>query len=89
MNAELKPCPFCGSTDIRTDSYLDYHAIVQCPYCCGEMTDNDISDAINAWNNRANRWTAFTDEELKCIAWIMTNDDLAQEAYAELERRKK
>ena len=64
--AELKPCPFCGSTDIRrsiTTSYCE----IECHYCkatigrglfcgkydCLEDAENDFGKEANkAWNTR-------------------------------------
>lgn len=67
--AELLPCPFCGSTDIRriiTTSYCE----IECHCCkakisrglfCGKYdcladAENDFGkEANNAWNTRAPR----------------------------------
>ena len=53
--AELKPCPFCGSTDIdcadagyKTDVW-----VVQCNNCCATYPHFDSKEeAITAWNTR-------------------------------------
>jgi Lar family restriction alleviation protein len=45
---ELKPCPFCGSTDVE---YIDFY--VACNRCSamGPSDESDI-DIIKAWNTR-------------------------------------
>lgn len=52
---ELKPCPFCGSTDIwnleagrNTDMWF-----VQCQDCCATFPHFDSEEeAAEAWNRR-------------------------------------
>ena len=64
--SELKPCPFCGSTDIRgllTFSYIE----IMCGSCqasitrglvcgkyetLGEARDDFVIQTIEAWNRR-------------------------------------
>ena len=53
---ELKPCPFCGSTNVQlrpTDSnYVYYH--VQCNNCMAQGGARIWEeDAVAAWNQRA------------------------------------
>jgi Lar family restriction alleviation protein len=54
MDNELKPCPFCGGTDIRVvapNGNDDYWA--QCTKCCAESGVKTGRDAaIAAWNRR-------------------------------------
>ena len=52
-NENLKPCPFCGSKDIRYAHYLGKVA-VSCTDCgsSGEMGD-DVYEAARLWNRRA------------------------------------
>jgi hypothetical protein len=47
--SELKPCPFCGSSDVRCAG-----GIVSC-YDCGVATEPDITTkaACDTWNKRA------------------------------------
>lgn len=53
IEIELKPCPFCGSTDIDfiDDDWVGY------VYCtnCGVETPNykPSTGAVEAWNRRA------------------------------------
>ena len=63
---KLKPCPFCGSTDIRrTTTTSDceivcthcratiYRALFCGKYDCLEDAENDFGkEAIDAWNTR-------------------------------------
>ena len=65
---ELKPCPFCGATDISKVTTLRYTEIV-CRKCqatimrgifCGKCDDLDQAEeefgreAVEAWNRRVN-----------------------------------
>ena len=62
---ELKPCPFCGSRDVKVYAYQDGGICVKCLDCyCQTQPSNDfcISDAkkyksafeksVEAWNRR-------------------------------------
>jgi Lar family restriction alleviation protein len=48
--SELKPCPFCGSTDIKLHDEIS-HA-VWCQECFAEVPSIDIESAIKLWNTR-------------------------------------
>lgn len=52
---KLKPCPFCGSTDIFV--HVDPHDgadVVECWDCNANIASlNSKSDAIRGWNKRA------------------------------------
>lgn len=56
---ELKPCPFCGSDDIRIGKYGDsefgYDYGVLC-YSCQSHTryTENKKEAVEAWNRRTN-----------------------------------
>ena len=50
---ELKPCPFCGSTDVRVigDWFKKW---VQCQDCCAHSgLKDDKEEAAKAWSRRA------------------------------------
>ena len=52
---KLKPCPFCGSSDLWIDGgeYLNNFEVV-CTKCGGRIGYFDTkADAIAAWNRRA------------------------------------
>ena len=47
--SELKPCPFCGSSNVATEKSLD---LAYCDNCCAESNDDvwntrPIEDALN------------------------------------------
>ena len=66
--SKLKPCPFCGSTDIKFDPDeiccpIQYSVQGQCNDCGAQEPSGSgvydskkdaINDAIEAWNTRAN-----------------------------------
>ena len=64
MSIELKPCPFCGSTDIANVSSGGdapawyWHArdkmfSVYCRKCCASVPSSRRNDiAVQAWNTR-------------------------------------
>jgi len=56
MPGDLKPCPFCGSTELRTD-YIRDGSVVRCRKCMAEGPAHFQPDAsvkaIAAWNRRA------------------------------------
>ena len=47
---EIKPCPYCGSTDIKLHDEIT-HA-VWCQECFAEMPSIDIESAVELWNTR-------------------------------------
>lgn len=52
---ELKPCPFCGSDDLKVwATSIPYQSFVECRKCCCIGPDCVTTDeAIAAWNRRA------------------------------------
>jgi Lar family restriction alleviation protein len=61
--ATVKPCPFCGSTDIEAHCSGNYKGEVlekplwiECANCgaCGPDTYSCYKDATEGWNNRIN-----------------------------------
>ena len=53
MEIELKPCPFCGSTDIRIATFEDQWACCACPDCERNVrTDKSVGEAVKIWNTR-------------------------------------
>lgn len=59
-NAELKPCPFCGGTnldiqsgDVRFNGGITWnHNMVRCKKCGGMVLLSVGKNAIDAWNKR-------------------------------------
>lgn len=51
--SELKPCPFCGSTDVHTSPNGENYAYVYCNTCGAEGPTNDIGSVAMTWNRRA------------------------------------
>ena len=65
---KLKPCPFCGGTNL-------YHIMgkfytVECAHCGGKIVGpfKTVKDAIDAWNTRSEQF--FTIEEIDLIRKI-------------------
>lgn len=51
MNYELKPCPFCGSSDVHIVGYGGYWCV--CSNCEAESAlKNTQEEAIEVWNKR-------------------------------------
>lgn len=56
--AELKPCPFCGSTDVHiTEAWPHYAFCLECgikmqPAGC-DFAEDGIKATAEAWNRRA------------------------------------
>lgn len=80
---DLMPCPFCGAEAFL---YGLEGELIKCETCESEAP-------VEAWNRRANRWSAFEDEELSLLrpnyqankTW--TCELLHRELDAELARR--
>ena len=50
----LKPCPFCGSTELGV--YFDKRveaSVVSCRDCGGNIQRETKKEAVEAWNRRA------------------------------------
>lgn len=53
MNAELNPCPFCGSNSIRI--WDGNHYWCQCNVCLASTAAEDTrEEAVEDWNRRSN-----------------------------------
>lgn len=60
-NVELKPCPFCGGTNlavqsgkVRFNDGLTWgYNMVRCKKCCGMVLLSEKKDAVSAWNKRS------------------------------------
>ena len=95
---ELLPCPFCGDRG-DVGCYDDEHWTAECsnPDCeCSVTGILSKQEAINFWNRRANRWDAFTSEELANLRprislgyrWNSVEKQIEAEIHAELARRQ-
>ena len=53
----LKPCPFCGGTDLHLESFSGWGAdVIICYDCLATFSQQEITceeDLIEAWNRRA------------------------------------
>jgi len=71
--SELKPCPFCGSTDVAANSY-SIEASVRCFGCFAvivrkhpKYSDGGLVAAITAWNTRADLSDALLREAVEAL----------------------
>lgn len=54
MSDELKPCPFCGSENLKTNTSEFNHDFIQCCDCGGDGPLEDHSETAEGyWNRRA------------------------------------
>lgn len=59
-NIELKPCPFCGCTDIDVvsghvrfnEGFTWNHNMVRCKKCNGMVLVGRSESAVDVWNKR-------------------------------------
>jgi Lar family restriction alleviation protein len=96
MSDDLKPCPFCGVVPLPVNTIGSY------VFCgkCGADGPVHLTEAIAAWNNRADKDRIEQLERdlakaVECLQWIMNHrgecfipepwDDMANEVLAELE----
>lgn len=65
MSKELKPCPFCGSRDVRvmqlSTMFRFFCACNSCHATTGEYVFKE--EAIKAWNRRPSPWHTGTPTE--------------------------
>ena len=78
---ELKPCPFCGSTDVAANSY-SIEASVRCFGCFAvivrkhpKYSDGGLVAAITAWNTRADLSDALLREAMEALGGVMAACD--------------
>ena len=58
MIAELKPCPFCQSEDIRAFD-IGKTFVLYCHDCCSSGPEaGTLDEAIERWNRRVNEWSS-------------------------------
>ena len=70
MSEELKPCPFCGATNIEPD-YVNVPYGLECKSCGASGppdSQQDPDEAIAAWNQR-------TQPKVKALEWEDSGDD--------------
>ena len=57
MSEELLPCPFCGSTELLGDFYINRNLhesyAIFCTNCDATLRGYTKSEVIDAWNSRA------------------------------------
>lgn len=57
MKDELKPCPFCGGSNIHVERDNDLGSYICCYDCLSSFWQQEAcceEDNIKAWNRRAN-----------------------------------
>lgn len=66
---ELKPCPFCGGTDLHFESFSGWgNDVIICHKCLSIFSQQEITceeDLITAWNRRASGWISVEDDKPK------------------------
>lgn len=59
--AEMKPCPFCGNTDIKVRDKSGHYGLhapftikwqVSCDHCCTDMNAPSQKEVCKRWNRR-------------------------------------
>ena len=91
MSEELKPCPFCGSSKIKSHDYGNVELLYRCEDCGGEHFHSNwntrpIEDALQAriaeleWNN-----SELTDENAELTLRVTEMDQRIKELYADNE----
>jgi len=77
--SDLKPCPFCGSTNLHHTETSIFNAV----WCrdCGAMVDMDDGDAIKLWNTRPieDALQARIAELEAQLRWIPVSERLPEE----------
>ena len=78
MSAELKPCPFCGGTDIKIDRHIESRSptgelFTMCCYDCGATFPGRYRREllVNAWNKRV-------DTSKPTQSWIPVSERLPE-----------
>jgi Restriction alleviation protein Lar len=68
---ELLPCPCCDGLAVVAVIFTHknyYPLVVKCDVCALSTWEfKTREEAVEAWNRRANRWSSFSDEELKLL----------------------
>ena len=78
MSAELKPCPYCGGTDIKIDRHIESRSptgelFTMCCYDCGATFPGRYRREllVNAWNKRV-------DTSKPTQSWIPVSERLPE-----------
>ena len=83
---ELKPCPFCGKSDIRIWKSPDEYWQIQCnnDECCAQIYDNLTEEqAVLSWNTRASDGKVkLFEATLKLIAFPEMQNDYTPQQLA-------
>lgn len=87
---EMLPCPHCGQkaqiTNRRAKQWRVICSNAGC-YSMGTCEMKSSAEAIEAWNRRANRWAAFSTEELKRIKqrFNVVHDHIGVDIFYQIE----
>lgn len=69
IERRLKPCPFCGSEAVHTESSYFRDTLIYCENCDAYFTVDsyaaDEHDVIEAWNRRAERTAKVIEHEYR------------------------
>ena len=71
---ELKPCPFCGSSDVIETLHMGKYTVT-CTSCLSSSGgyDSELAAQI-AWNNRTHEWKGYRNDTcLVCNTYTLVD----------------
>ena len=85
MSEELKPCPFCGSENLRQGN-VEYSfgtdIFIKCVDCSGKMqlcAEYGETQLIKAWNRRANDETIWVYQTIDNVPTAYDPDKIVEQ----------
>ena len=71
---ELKPCPFCGSTDVDVSQEVSCASYEACEDCGAVIYRNTMKDAVDAWNRRDDENPEYLEDWDKRLSVAFSGD---------------